>query len=79
MPSLGVPPQAHLASAEQLALLSFGIKLLFENGQSTQNVVSAGGRLAGVAESGRRKGRRQIEPAPGRQGSREPGGPMRNC
>jgi uncharacterized membrane protein YjjP (DUF1212 family) len=41
-----VARQAHVASAEQLALLSHVARLLFENGQSTEKIVTAAGRLA---------------------------------
>jgi uncharacterized membrane protein YjjP (DUF1212 family) len=44
--SLAVRPQAPVASAEELALISLSAKLLFENGQSTENVVSALEQLA---------------------------------
>ena len=39
--SLAVLPEAHVASAEELALISLSARLLFENGQSTEKVVSA--------------------------------------
>jgi uncharacterized membrane protein YjjP (DUF1212 family) len=39
-------PEMHVASAEELALISFGAKLLFENGQSTERIVSALDQLA---------------------------------
>jgi uncharacterized membrane protein YjjP (DUF1212 family) len=41
-----VDPQAHVASAEELALMSLSARLLFENGQSTKALVSALGQLA---------------------------------
>jgi len=44
--SLSVDPKAHVASAEELAVLSLSARLLFENGQSTEKVVSALGQLA---------------------------------
>jgi uncharacterized membrane protein YjjP (DUF1212 family) len=44
--SLPVDPEAHVASAEELALVSLSARLLFENGQSTEKVVSALGQLA---------------------------------
>jgi uncharacterized membrane protein YjjP (DUF1212 family) len=44
--SLPVDPGAHVASAEELALVSLSARLLFENGQSTEKVVSALGQLA---------------------------------
>jgi Putative threonine/serine exporter len=44
--SLSVHPEAHVASAEELALLSLSARLLFENGQSTEKVVSALDQLA---------------------------------
>ena len=39
-------PEAHVASAEELALISLSARLLFENGQSTEKVVSALDQLA---------------------------------
>jgi uncharacterized membrane protein YjjP (DUF1212 family) len=39
--SLSVDPEAHVASAQELALISLSARLLFENGQSTERVVSA--------------------------------------
>jgi uncharacterized membrane protein YjjP (DUF1212 family) len=50
-PAAGMQPrgaqlQAHVPSTQQLALLSLGARLLFENGQSTERVVSAVGQLA---------------------------------
>jgi uncharacterized membrane protein YjjP (DUF1212 family) len=44
--SLSVHPEAHVASAEGLALISLSARLLFENGQSTEKVVSAIDQLA---------------------------------
>jgi uncharacterized membrane protein YjjP (DUF1212 family) len=44
--SLLVNPKTHVASAEELALVSLSARLLFENGQSTEKVVSALGQLA---------------------------------
>jgi uncharacterized membrane protein YjjP (DUF1212 family) len=44
--SLSVHPEAHVASAEELALISLSARLLFENGQSTEKVVSALDQLA---------------------------------
>jgi uncharacterized membrane protein YjjP (DUF1212 family) len=44
--SLPVDPGAHVASAEELSLVSLSARLLFENGQSTEKVVSALGQLA---------------------------------
>jgi len=44
--SLSVHPKDHMASAEELALISLSARLLFENGQSTEMVVSAIDRLA---------------------------------
>jgi uncharacterized membrane protein YjjP (DUF1212 family) len=44
--SLPVHPEAHLASVEELALISLSARLLFENGQSTEKLVSAPDRLA---------------------------------
>jgi uncharacterized membrane protein YjjP (DUF1212 family) len=44
--SLPVDPEAHVASAEELALISLSARLLFENGQSTEKVVSALDQLA---------------------------------
>jgi uncharacterized membrane protein YjjP (DUF1212 family) len=44
--SLSVHPEAHVASAEELALISLSARLLFENGQSTEKVVSAIDQLA---------------------------------
>lgn len=37
---MGVAQQAHVASAEQLALLSHVVRLLFENGQSTEKIIT---------------------------------------
>jgi uncharacterized membrane protein YjjP (DUF1212 family) len=45
-PLLVVGRQAHVASVEQLALLSHVAKLLFENGESTEKIVTATGGLA---------------------------------
>jgi uncharacterized membrane protein YjjP (DUF1212 family) len=39
-----------VASAEELALISFSARLLFENGQSTEKVISAVGELASAME-----------------------------
>jgi uncharacterized membrane protein YjjP (DUF1212 family) len=44
--SLAVHPEAHVASAEELALISLSARLQFENGQSTEKVVSALHQLA---------------------------------
>src|SRR5258708_15976485 len=44
--SLSVHPETHVASAEELALMSLSARLLFENGQSTEKVVSALDQLA---------------------------------
>jgi uncharacterized membrane protein YjjP (DUF1212 family) len=44
--SLSVHPESHVASAEELALISLSARLLFENGQSTEKVVSALDQLA---------------------------------
>lgn len=44
--SLSVRPNAHVASAEELALISLSARLLFENGQSTEKVVAALDQLA---------------------------------
>jgi len=44
--SLSVHAEAHVASAEELALISLSARLLFENGQSTEKVVSALDQLA---------------------------------
>jgi uncharacterized membrane protein YjjP (DUF1212 family) len=44
--SLSVHPEVHVASAEELALISLSARLLFENGQSTEKVVSAIDQLA---------------------------------
>jgi uncharacterized membrane protein YjjP (DUF1212 family) len=44
--SLPVHPEAHVASVEELALISLSARLLFENGQSTEKLVSALDRLA---------------------------------
>jgi uncharacterized membrane protein YjjP (DUF1212 family) len=44
--SLSVRPEAHVASAKELALISLCARLLFENGQSTEKVVSALDQLA---------------------------------
>jgi uncharacterized membrane protein YjjP (DUF1212 family) len=44
--SLSVHPEAHVASAEELALISLSARLQFENGQSTEKVVSALDQLA---------------------------------
>ena len=46
MRSLSVHPEAHMATAEELALISLGARLLLENGQSTENIVSALDQLA---------------------------------
>src|SRR6266853_2098202 len=39
--SLPAHPEAHVASAQELALISLSARLLFENGQSTEKVVAA--------------------------------------
>ena len=44
--SLSVRPETHMASAEELALISLCAGLLFENGESTERVVSALDQLA---------------------------------
>jgi len=44
--SLSVRPETHVASAEELALISLCARLLFENGESTERVVSALNQLA---------------------------------
>ena len=44
--SLSVHAEGHVASAEELALISLSARLLFENGQSTEKVVSALDQLA---------------------------------
>ena len=44
--SLSVKSEAHVASAEELALISLSARLLFENGQSTEKIVSALDQLA---------------------------------
>src|SRR6266403_3144805 len=44
--SLSVHPEAHVASAEEFALISLSARLLFENGQSTEKVVSPLDQLA---------------------------------
>jgi uncharacterized membrane protein YjjP (DUF1212 family) len=44
--SLSVRPKAHVASSEELALISLSARLLFENGQSTEKVVAALDQLA---------------------------------
>ena len=44
--SLSVHPEAHVASAEGLSLISLSARLLFENGQSTEKLVSALDQLA---------------------------------
>jgi uncharacterized membrane protein YjjP (DUF1212 family) len=44
--SFSARPEMHVASAEQLALISFSTKLLFENGESTEKIVSAVDQLA---------------------------------
>jgi uncharacterized membrane protein YjjP (DUF1212 family) len=49
--SLSVHPEAHVASAEELALIPLSARLLFENGQSTENVVSALAQLAAALGS----------------------------
>jgi uncharacterized membrane protein YjjP (DUF1212 family) len=41
-----VQAEANVASAEELALISLGARLLFEDGQSTERIVSALGQLA---------------------------------
>src|SRR5258708_13989871 len=46
--SFSARPEMHVASAEELALISFSARLLFENGQSTENIVSALDQLADV-------------------------------
>ena len=50
--SLSVHPEAHVASAEELALISLSARLLFENGQSTEKVVSALDQLAAAVGIG---------------------------
>jgi uncharacterized membrane protein YjjP (DUF1212 family) len=44
--SLSVKSEAHVVSAEELALISLSARLLFENGQSTEKIVSALDQLA---------------------------------
>src|ERR1700730_6842270 len=44
--SLSVERRAYAASAEELALNSLSARLLFENGQSTEKLMSALGQLA---------------------------------
>jgi uncharacterized membrane protein YjjP (DUF1212 family) len=44
--SLSAYPEAHVASAEELALISLSARLQFENGQSTEKVLSALDQLA---------------------------------
>src|SRR5258708_36016231 len=44
--SFSARPEMHVASAEQFALISFSTKLLFENGESTEKIVSAVDQLA---------------------------------
>jgi uncharacterized membrane protein YjjP (DUF1212 family) len=44
--SFSARPELHVASAEQLALISFSAKLLFENGESTEKLVSVLEQLA---------------------------------
>jgi uncharacterized membrane protein YjjP (DUF1212 family) len=44
--SFSLKSEAHVASAEKLALISLSARLLFENGQSTEKVVSALDQLA---------------------------------
>jgi uncharacterized membrane protein YjjP (DUF1212 family) len=44
--SFSARPEMHVASAEQLALISFSAKLLFENGESTEKLVSVLEQLA---------------------------------
>jgi uncharacterized membrane protein YjjP (DUF1212 family) len=44
--SFSARPETHVASAEELALISFSAKLLFENGESTEKIVSALDQLA---------------------------------
>ena len=44
--SLSAHPETHVASAEELALMSLSARLLFEYGQSTEKVVSALDQLA---------------------------------
>ncbi len=44
--SLSIKSEAHVASAEELALISLSARLLFENGQSTEKIVSALDQLA---------------------------------
>jgi uncharacterized membrane protein YjjP (DUF1212 family) len=46
--SFSARPEMHVASAEELALISFSARLLFENGQSTENIVSALDQLADI-------------------------------
>jgi uncharacterized membrane protein YjjP (DUF1212 family) len=46
VPSFSDRPEMHVASGEELALISLGAKLLFENGESTAKVVSAVDRLS---------------------------------
>jgi uncharacterized membrane protein YjjP (DUF1212 family) len=45
-PSLSVHPEGGAASAEELALMSLSARLLFENGESTEKVMSALDQLA---------------------------------
>ena len=44
--SFSARPEMHVASAEELALISLSARMLFENGQSTENIVSALDQLA---------------------------------
>ena len=44
--SIAAGPETHVASAEELALMSLSARLLFENGQSSEGVVSAVDELA---------------------------------
>jgi hypothetical protein len=44
--SFSARPEMHVASAEELALISLSAKLLFENGESTEKIVSALDQLA---------------------------------
>jgi uncharacterized membrane protein YjjP (DUF1212 family) len=44
--SIAAGPETHVASAEELALMSLSARLLFENGQSSEGVVSAIDELA---------------------------------
>src|SRR5260370_591578 len=44
--SLSVHPEAHVACAEELTLISLSARLQFENGQSTEKIVDQEGQLA---------------------------------